>query len=173
MDLTDKQIRFCEEYVVDMNATQAAIRAGYSEKTARQIASEYLSKPNIQEKISLLKKELSEKTGVNAQRVINELARIAFFDMRNLFSADNTMLDIRQLEYNDVAAIASVEVYEEFVGGGADKQFVGQTKKIKLWDKVAALEKLGKHFGIFEKDNKQKQTVVTLPSWFNDGESKS
>lgn len=160
MDLTDKQIRFCEEYLVDMNGTQAAIRAGYSEKTANEQASRLLANVNIQEKIRGLKQELSERTMVNAQKVIDELAKIAFFDMRNIFSADNTMLDIRQLEDKDVAAIASVEIYEEFVGGGEDKQFVGQTKKIKLWDKVAALDKLGKHFGIYERDNNQKQAII-------------
>ena len=162
MDLTDKQLRFCEEYVVDMNATQAAIRAGYSEKTANEQASRLLANVSVQEKISLLKKELSEKTGVNAQMVINELARIAFGDVRCMFSADNNLLDIRQLEDKEAATIASVEIFEEFSGRGENKTFIGYTKKVKMWDKVAALDKLGKYFGIYERDNNQKQTDIKI-----------
>lgn len=162
MQLTDKQIRFCEEYIIDMNGTQAAIRAGYSEKTARQIASEYLSKPNIQEKISLLKKELSEKTGVTAQMVINELAKVAFLDPRDLFSVDNALLNVRQLDDKSAGAISSIEVYEEYGVVDDERQPIGQTKKIKFWDKVSALEKLGKHLGIFEKDNTQRSDRILV-----------
>lgn len=167
MALTDKEQRFCEEYLVDLNATQAAIRAGYSEKTARSIGSENLSKPDIQEKISLLRQELSDKTGITAQRVLNELAKIAFSDLRKAFKADNALLDVRQFDDDIAGAVASVEVdalYEKIDG---EKELVGQTQKIKLYDKVAALEKLGKHLGIFEKDNRQKRLTINLPDWFN------
>lgn len=76
--LTEKQKRFCEEYLVDLNATQSAIRAGYSIKTANRIASENLSKPDIQTYIRKLLDERSERTGVSGDKIIEELQKIAF-----------------------------------------------------------------------------------------------
>lgn len=77
MALSDKQIRFCEEYLIDLNATQAAIRAGYSEQTARVIAAQNLSKLNIQEKISELRKNISSKLELDAQWVLQRLKDIS------------------------------------------------------------------------------------------------
>ena len=78
MKLTAKQEKFCIEYLVDLNATQAAIRAGYSEKTAAVIGAENLIKPNIKEFIQLKQKELQETTGITQKRVLDEYAKIAF-----------------------------------------------------------------------------------------------
>ncbi|MFZ4262946.1 terminase small subunit [Sphingobacterium sp. HJSM2_6] len=108
MLLTDKQQRFIEEYMVDLNATQAAIRAGYSPDTAQQMGSENLSKPVIQEAIQTLKQDLSEQMGVTAQRVIEEYAKIAFSDVRKLFTPDNNLYDVRQLDDHTAAAVSSV-----------------------------------------------------------------
>ena len=77
MTLTEKQKAFCREYVVDLNATRAAIRAGYSQKTARQIATENLSKPAIQEAIKVLQDERAERTQVDADFVVERLRAIA------------------------------------------------------------------------------------------------
>lgn len=76
--LTVKQERFCTEYIIDLNATQAAIRAGYSKKTANRIASENLSKPDIQRKIQELQQERAERTEITQDRVLKELAGIGF-----------------------------------------------------------------------------------------------
>ncbi|MFD1165208.1 terminase small subunit [Sphingobacterium daejeonense] len=84
MALTDKQQRFVEEYMVDLNATQAAIRAGYSQNTAHSIGAENLIKPEIQEAIQKRKQELSDQTGITAERVLKEYAKIAFSDIREL-----------------------------------------------------------------------------------------
>lgn len=78
--LTDKQKRFCEEYLIDLNATQAAIRAGYSEKTADRIANQNLRKIEVQQYVQKLMTERSEQTGVTAEKVIKELKKIAFSD---------------------------------------------------------------------------------------------
>lgn len=78
--LTDKQKRFCEEYLIDLNATQAAIRAGYSEKTADRIANQNLRKIEVQQYVQKLMTERSEQTGVTAEKVIKELEKIAFSD---------------------------------------------------------------------------------------------
>ena len=81
MKLTEKQKRFCEEYLVDLNATQAAIRAGYKEKTARSSASENLTKPDIQQYLRELIDKRSERTGIAADTVLLELERIALSDV--------------------------------------------------------------------------------------------
>lgn len=78
--LTDKQKRFCEEYLIDLNATQAALRAGYSKRTAYSIGDENLKKPEIQNYLSELMKKRSERTGIKADDVINELKSVAFTD---------------------------------------------------------------------------------------------
>lgn len=76
--LTDKQKRFCEEYLIDLNATQAALRAGYSKRTAYSIGDENLKKPEIQNYLSELMKKRSERTGIKADDIINELKSVAF-----------------------------------------------------------------------------------------------
>ena len=156
MALTDKQQRFVEEYMVDLNATQAAIRAGYSQDTANRIASENLSKLDIQEAIQKRKQELSESTGITAERVLSEYAKIAFSDVRELFTPDNNIFDIRQLDDNTAAAVSSVDI-DVLSSMGMP---IGYTKKLRLYNKLTALEALGKHIGLFEKDNKQKQTDI-------------
>lgn len=161
-NLTPKQRRFCHEYIIDLNGTQAAIRAGYSENSAKEIASENLTKPNIQNFIQELNQERQNATGITAQRVIEELGKIAFSDIRELMTVDNALMDIKQLDDNTAGAVASIEVDEIRMSGMA----VGETKKVKLWDKIRALDSLGKHFGIFEKDNSQSKpegiTVINL-----------
>lgn len=87
--LTAKQERFCEEYLVDLNATQAAIRAGYSEKTANRIASQNLSKLVIQEKIELLKQNLAENVEITPQTVVEEIAKIGFADISKYIKASD------------------------------------------------------------------------------------
>ena len=87
-ELTDKQARFCEEYLIDLNATQAAIRAGYSEKTAREQAAQNLSKLNIQEKIAELKAERSKRTEITQDSVIQELAAVARAEIKGVRAVD-------------------------------------------------------------------------------------
>ena len=87
-ELTDRQARFCEEYLIDLNATQAAIRAGYSEKTAREQAAQNLSKLNIQEKIVELKAERSKRTEITQDSVIQELAAVARAEVKGVRAVD-------------------------------------------------------------------------------------
>ena len=87
-ELTDRQARFCEEYLIDLNATQAAIRAGYSEKTANRIASELLSKLDIQEKITELKAERAKRTEMTQDSVIQELAAVARAEVKGVRAVD-------------------------------------------------------------------------------------
>ena len=107
--MTKKQKRFVEEYLIDLNATQAAIRAGYSPDTAKSIGSENLTKPDIQARIAKAMAERSRRTGVNADRVIMELAKIAFVNASDVIDADTATVKADALP-EDTAAIQSVKV---------------------------------------------------------------
>jgi phage terminase small subunit len=150
-ELTEKESRFCEEYPIDFNATQAAIRAGYSEKTAGAIGHENLKKPKIQAKLSEVIQKTGEQLGITRERVMQEIGRLAFVDIRKAFTIDGALKPITEMDDETAAALAGLEVYEEKVSDpGADETVVaGQTKKIKLYDKTKALEMLAKHFKIY------------------------
>lgn len=155
--LTPKQERFCEEYLVDLNATQAAIRAGYSEDSARQIASDLLAKHDIQDKISELRKILSEQTGITVQRVLNELAKVGFSNIQDFIEPGNTFKDATKIDADKAAALESIKVIVTEWEGGTKT-----STQFKLYDKISALEKLGRHLGIFEKDNEQGRIKIIV-----------
>lgn len=150
MALTEKQKRFVEEYLVDLNATQAAIRAGYSAKTADRIGPELLGKTCVSEAIQAAREEQTKRTNVTADRVIQEYAKIAFFDPRKLFMDNGAPKEICSLDDDTAAALAGLDVLEEYEGSGENREFVGYTKKYKISDKLRALEALGKHLGLFD-----------------------
>lgn len=142
MKLTAKQELFISEYMKDLNATQAAIRAGYSEKTATEQGSRLLANVKIKTEIDKRLKVLTEKCGVTAERVIEELAHIAFDDIKNYLrfypDADgNIKMEIKDSEKIDTRAISEVSI-------GKDGQF-----KFKLYCKDNALVQLGKNLGLF------------------------
>lgn len=151
MALNDKQRRFVAEYLIDLNATQAAIRAGYSAHTARQIGEENLSKPDIAAAVAVEMQKRGERTGATADRVLQEAARLALFDPRKLFNADGSPIPIHELDDDTAAAIAGVKVIQ--LGGEEGPAIV---KEYKIADKNSALEKLFKHHGLYERDNTQK-----------------
>jgi phage terminase small subunit len=157
--LTPKQEQFCREYIIDFNATQAAIRAGYSKKTANRIGPENLSKLVLQERIAVLVKELQEKTGITAEQVVRELAKIGFANIKGVLDDNNEIKDISKLPDDITAAIESIQSDIRHDGGDSD----GYTEKVKvkLHSKLHALTDLGKHLGIFEKDNKQKNELLS------------
>ncbi|GBR43342.1 terminase small subunit [Gluconobacter roseus] len=158
--LNAKQARFVEEYLVDLNATQAAIRAGYSEKTARQQASEQLSKPDIQQALSEAQQARSARTQITQDRVIQEIARLGLSDIRGAFSLGGSLLPPSEWSDDLTAAVASIEVDQRKEPGEDGERYT--VTKLKLWDKNAALEKLCKHLGLYERDNEQKQIVVNI-----------
>lgn len=142
--LTEKQKRFVEEYLVDLNATQAAIRAGYSPDSAKEIGSENLTKPNIRARIDKAISERSKRTGVNQDRVIRELARLAFVNATDVINLNQATV-IENANEDDTAAIASVKVKYIPTSEGE-----GVEREIRLTDKLKALELLGKHLGMFK-----------------------
>lgn len=143
--LTAKQARFVEEYLVDLNATQAAIRAGYSEQTARVIGHENLTKPDIQKAITAAREKQQRRVEITADRVLEEYAKIAFFDPRKLFTADGAIKPVQYWDDDVAAVIGALDVVEI----GDNGEMIGRVKKLKLIDKKGALDSIGKHLGMF------------------------
>lgn len=139
--MTKKQKRFVEEYLIDLNATQAAIRAGYSPDSAKEIGSENLTKPDIAKAVDQAIAERSRRTGANADRVVRELAKIAFVNAGEVVDLDTALL-MDKISDDDMAAIQSVKV-KTFGEDGIERE-------VKLADKLKALELLGKHLGLFK-----------------------
>lgn len=146
--LTDKQEMFCREYLLDLNATQAAIRAGYSEKTANRIATENLSKPVIQERIAELKSERIKEVKVDANYVLNRLIEIDQMDVADILNEDGSVKYISDWPKVWRQYISGIDLADMFEGHGDDRELVGILKKIKWPDKVKNLELLGRHFEI-------------------------
>lgn len=146
-ELTEKQKAFVREYLIDLNATQAAIRAGYSETTAGSIGHENLKKPEIQNSIAEAKAKLAEASGITLERVQKEYARLAFLDIRKAFDEEGRLKSIHEMDDDTAAAISGLEVETLSEGKGADREVVGRLHKIKLSDKRAALDSITKLFG--------------------------
>jgi phage terminase small subunit len=153
--LSNKQAQFVTEYQRDMNATQAAIRAGYSAKNADKLGPRLVGKSRVAEAIEKAMKARLQRVGVYAERVLTELARVGLSDIRNLYDEDGKLKHPKDWDENTAAAVAGVEVTEEFEGKGKDKKYIGTTKKVRVFDKVRALESLGKHLGIFPSEKKE------------------
>lgn len=162
MALTPKQERFVQEYLVDLNATAAAKRAGYSEKTAYAIGQQNLKKIEIQTAIHEAKNNLSRRTEVTQDMIIRETAKLAFFDVRKLFDENGKPLDISSLDDDTAAALVGLDVQDVYADTDGERTFVGFVKKYKMADKLRALELLGKRFGIWEPQDKQLTEVEDL-----------
>ncbi len=146
--LTDKQKRFCDEYFLSLNATQAAIFAGYSAKTAFVIANETLRKPYIQDYLASKKKKVADKYEITQDKVLKEYSRIAFTDMRSFYETDGTLKPIHELDDDAAAAMAGLDIEEVKYAGLDGKEIIKiQVKKIKRWDKVKALDSICKVLG--------------------------
>jgi phage terminase small subunit len=150
MALTAKQQRFVAEYLVDLNATRAAMRAGYSARTARSIGAENLTKVEIADAVSAAQRERQRCTEAEADRVLRELARVAFFDPRKLFNADGGLKPLNELDGNTAAVLVGMDVAEIHEGSGTGRRLIGYTKKLKLADKVAALGLAMRHLGMLK-----------------------
>ena len=152
------QVRFCEEYVVDLNGKQAAIRAGYKDSCAVMSAMENLRNPALQEILQNLKDERSRRTEVTADRVLLEIARLAFNDPRKVFNPDTEeALPVSKWPDEVAAAIASIKITEQ----KSEDDVIVVVKEVKFWDKNKSLDMAAKHLGMYEADNKQKTEEFT------------
>lgn len=150
MSLTPKQQRFVAEYLVDLNATAAYIRAGYAARgnAAEVNASRLLRNAQVSLSVQEAMKERETRTHITQDRVLQELARIAFFDIRRLYRDDGSMKAPHELDDDAAAVLSGVEVLEEFDGIGAERSLIGHTKKAKVWDKGNALTLAMRHLGM-------------------------
>jgi phage terminase small subunit len=166
--LTGKVALFVAEYQKDHNGTQAAIRAGYSPKTAKVQASRLLSKANVKAAIvDLGEQQIAQvihETGVTLERVIREIAKGAFFDVRKLFHPNGQPIPVTELDDDTASALAGLDVLEEHRGTGEEREFVGYVKKYKLADRKGYLDMLMKHLGGYAKDNEIKVETTAAPS---------
>jgi phage terminase small subunit len=158
MALTPKQQRFVDEYLIDLNATQAAIRAGYSAKTARSISNENLTKPDIQAAIAKAMNARSGRVEITQDMVLRELAKIGFSDIRKVVRWGETevrMVDGEEGEaedmvpYHGLALIDSAEIDDSTAGAIAEVSQGRDGLKVKMYDKRGALVDLGRHLGMF------------------------
>ena len=162
--LLPKQAAFVQEYLISGNATQAAIHAGYSPKTAHVIGQENLKKPAIasllaekQTVIAARQDERLAQMELTKERVAREIARISFFDPRKMFAADGRPLAITELDSDTAACVIGLDVLEQYEGSGEDRHLVGLIKKYKIADKNSALDKAAKILGMFAIDNEQRK----------------
>lgn len=149
-NLTEMQERFAREYVISMNATDAARKAGYSEAMAISKASgEILQNPGIQALIKELKAPVIARLELSAEHILHELNRIARCDVGEAFNESGGLKDIHSIPEDVRRCIQSIEVDELFSGAGKDREQIGVTRKIKFWDKNKGLELIGKHFKLY------------------------
>ncbi len=147
--LTPKQAAFCREYLVDLNAAKAAVRAGYSKRSAKQTAHAMTEKSEIQAELLRLMSAREVRTEVTADTVLRELVLLAKVDLSQAFNKDGSLKPIHEIPEDVRRAIASVESFEEFEGRGDERKSIGFTRKLRFWDKTKALELLGRHLGMF------------------------
>lgn len=161
--LTKKQGKFVLEYQKDFNATQAAIRAGFSPKTASEMGYKLVHKSLVVKEV--LERDINERLqrlGDRADATLEELLRVAHFDVRKLFNKDGSMKSPDEWDDATAAAVSGLQVFEEFAGRGEQRIQIGLTKKVKAFDKIKALELLGRHQKIFPEGNEGNKVAVIV-----------
>jgi len=150
----EMQDRFSQEFIIDLNATQAAIRAGYSTKSAKSKGSQLLTLVNVQNKIQKLQAKRSKRTDIKADSIIQELAKVAFSNIQDFLTVDKDgevyLLNFDAIEREKLAVIESIKVSTTKTHSGENEKREYTTTQFKLHSKLNALEQLGKHLGIFK-----------------------
>lgn len=163
--MTDAQKRFCDEYLIDLNATRA-YKIAYpnckKDDSARKAGSRLLTIVDIQNYISEKQTEIEKRTEITQDMVIQELANIAFLDIRKLYNESGGLKNVQDIDEKTVRAISSLETLEEYDGYGENREQIGNTQKVKLLDKTKALELLGKHLGMFSDVNVNMKNAVQV-----------
>lgn len=148
--LSPKQKRFVEEYLTDLNATQAAIRAGYSARSSKQHADVLLSKPHIAAAVAEAKAQRSQRTEVNQDYVLRRMVEIDQMDVLDIMDDTMQLKPVSQWPRVWRQYLSGMDLAEIFEGRGEDRDMVGVLKKIKWPDKTKNLELLGRHLGMFK-----------------------
>ncbi|CAB3812232.1 terminase small subunit [Achromobacter denitrificans] len=159
MALTDKQRRFVDEYLVDLNATQAAIRAGYSQKTAGQIGEQNLKKLEIAAAVQEAQAARAKRTEITQDMVLRELAKIGFSDIRKIVRWGKTELRVTDAgddegevtePYHGLALVSADEIDDDTAAAISEISEGREGLKVKLHDKKGALVDIGRHLGMFK-----------------------
>lgn len=153
-ELTPKQQMFCKEYLIDLNATQAAIRAGYSAKTAEWIGPQLLGKSHVSAEIQAQMDKRAAKIEITAEKVLQEIAKMAFANVKDLYDEHGILKPISELPRDVAAAVQSVKV---------NLTESCAVQEVKLWDKKGTLELLGKHLRLFS-DKGQEDDDAPAPT---------
>ena len=148
MALTAKQQRFVVEYLVDLNATQAAIRAGYAAKGAKDQAYQLMQRPVIAAAIKEAMEARNQRTKVDADYVLNRLTEIDQMDLLDILDDDMSIKPLSKWPKVWRQSLSGFDIAEMFEGVGKERDLVGLMKKIKWPDKVKNLELLGKHVNV-------------------------
>lgn len=157
--LTLLQELFVREYMKDLNGEAAYKRTGYKSKNPAQSAHSILSLPRVRRKIAELQAPLFEKLDITKERVMTELARVAFSDIRKYYTQDGVFKKLAELDEDTAAALSTIEADEIKLGEAT----IGTKRKVKLHDKMKALEMLAKHFKLFEEGNTTPpQTIINI-----------
>ena len=156
LNLKPKHERFCREYIIDLNATQAAIRAGYSEKTARSQGQRLLTNVDIQNFLRTLKSEIVERNNITIDKYVNILDQLATFDIADIYDEHGNLKPVHEIPEDARMAIESLES-DEFREKGI---LISVTKKVKMTNRRSAIDILLKHLGGYEKDNDQKKDII-------------
>jgi phage terminase small subunit len=157
-NLTAKQKRFCEEYVIDWNGTRAAIAAGYSEKTAKEIASENLTKPNIKDYIEQVREDLEKQAGISALRNLLELKKLAYSNTSQMYDGWLTMKEYEELPENVKASISEIQTSRKITDEGESLLMV----KVKMHDKMKAIDMINKMLGYNAPDKMNHSGSVSI-----------
>ena len=155
-----RQEEFCLRYWKSRNRIASYRGAGYiarTDNTASVMAHHLLKNANVQARLLELQREAAARAEITEARVMRELGRVAFSDLRDYYAENGTMKPTHEWSTQQARAVAAIEVEETFAGKGKDRVWTGYVKRVKLWDKMVALNMLAKHFKIVDADR--------FPSW--------
>lgn len=158
MALTDVKLAFCYEYVVDCHRMHAMQRIGYSGKHPSVQASKWLEDPEIKQKIAELQANKMREINLSAFDVLSELKILITSDIKDFVDDSNGIVSLKSLPSSKTRAISKITRTQRFNLYGEEEI----TTRLEFWDKNSALEKLGKHFGVFEADNRQRQPLIQV-----------
>jgi phage terminase small subunit len=142
-----------------INATKAAIKAKYSENSARQIGHENLTKPYIQQRIKQIQNELKMKLGIDDSKVLSELASLAYWNIQDFIANGNSIKDLSKIPKAKIKPVVGIKTTEKTITIGETTEVI-KTTELKFVDKRGSLGDRGRHLGIFEKCNAQRQAVL-------------
>lgn len=159
--LTAKEEKFCQKYILTLNKTKAAIAAGYSKRSAKEIGYENFTKHHIKLRIDEIREGIKEELGIDDHTVLTELAALSYWNIKDFVSEGNVIKDISKMQKGKLKPVVGIKTTETITVIGK----ITTTKistELKMSDKRAAVIDLGRHLGIFEKDNKQKQMKIKV-----------